>query len=121
EPDDGRVRAAYERLTAHPLVGNLIASLDTWPTQPLGKAYDPKDALWVLSMLADFGMRRDDPRIAAHAEIRKHGQHPEGVLWIVRLAQRLRRPGVQRRDQVAHQRVCRQPLVGCSHPAVVWL
>ena len=55
--DDGRVRAAYERLRTHPLVGDLIASLDTWPTQPLGKAYDPKDAIWALSVLADFGMR----------------------------------------------------------------
>jgi hypothetical protein len=62
------VRATYEQLTAHPLVGDLIAALDTWPTQPLGKAYDPKDAIWVLSMLADIGIRRDDPRIAAVAE-----------------------------------------------------
>lgn len=68
DPDDERVQAAYEQLTTHPLVGDLIAALDTWPTQPLGKAYDPKDAMWVLSILADFGMRRDDPRIAAVAE-----------------------------------------------------
>lgn len=68
DPADGRVRAARERLTVHPFVGDLIASLDTWPTQPLDGAYDPKDAIWVLSVIADFGMRRDDPRIAAIAE-----------------------------------------------------
>lgn len=48
--------------------GDLIAALDTWPTPPVGRAYDPQDAIWVLSMLADFGLRREDPRIAAIAE-----------------------------------------------------
>src|SRR5205823_14983200 len=42
----------------------LIASLDEWPpAKPLRRAYDPKDASWKLSVLADFGLRRDDPRI----------------------------------------------------------
>jgi hypothetical protein len=55
-------------MLAHPLVAELIARLDTWPTAPLSKAYDPKDAIWALSVLADFELRRDDPRIAAIAE-----------------------------------------------------
>jgi hypothetical protein len=52
---------------------NDCAAAASWrgqncPRGPLGKAYDPKDAIWVLSVLADFGIRRDDPRVAAVAE-----------------------------------------------------
>jgi len=36
-------------------------------SQPLKRAYDPKDSLWKLQVLADFGLRQDDARIAAIA------------------------------------------------------
>jgi hypothetical protein len=68
DPAGPRARAAYAQMQAHPGIASLIAALDVWPTDPLGKAYDPKDAIWKLSILADFGLRRDDPRIAAIAE-----------------------------------------------------
>jgi hypothetical protein len=67
-PTSPAASAAYERLTADPLVAQLITSLDDWASAPLGKAYDPKDAIWQLSMLADFGLRRDDQRISAIAD-----------------------------------------------------
>ena len=47
----------------------LLAALDPWPpAKPSDRAYDPKDGIWKLATLADFGLRRDDPRIAALAE-----------------------------------------------------
>jgi hypothetical protein len=61
-------RAAYARMRDDPLVAELIATLDAWPAAPLTRAYDPKDALWKLAILADFGLQRDDSRIAAIAE-----------------------------------------------------
>lgn len=67
EPDSAEVRAAYQAMQQHPRVATLIASLDSWPPQPLDKAYNPKDSIWQLNTLADFGLRRDDPRIAAIA------------------------------------------------------
>jgi hypothetical protein len=67
-PSTEVAQAAYARLASHPLIEGLIDALDGWPRTPLARAYDPKDSLWKLSMLADFGLRRDDPRIAAIAE-----------------------------------------------------
>jgi hypothetical protein len=69
DSDGAEVMSAYGEMQAHPQVAALIEVLDTWPPQkPLGKAYDPKDSIWKLGTLADFGLRRDDARIAAIAE-----------------------------------------------------
>lgn len=68
-PDDGTVMSAYQKIQVHPHVTALLESLDPWPPEtPLSKAYDPKDSIWKLNTLADFGMKRDDARIAALAE-----------------------------------------------------
>jgi hypothetical protein len=67
-PDSPEVRDAYAAMQAHPEVSALISAIDTWPEKPLGKAYDPKDAIWKLGMLADFGLQKDDERIASIAE-----------------------------------------------------
>lgn len=68
-PDSAQVAIAYQAMQNHPQVVALIEALDTWPpNEPLGKAYDPKDSIWKLGTLADFGLRRDDPRIAAISE-----------------------------------------------------
>jgi hypothetical protein len=67
-PDSAEARAAYAAMQSHPEISALISALGTWPEKPIGKAYDPKDAIWKLSMLADFGLRRDDERIAAISE-----------------------------------------------------
>jgi hypothetical protein len=62
-------RAAYAAMQAHPAVADLFAALAPWPpAAPLARAYDPKDSLWKLATLADFGLARDDPRVAALAE-----------------------------------------------------
>ena len=68
-PSDPEARSAYRALQDHPRTAALIEALDPWPQpQPLKRAYDPKDSLWKLQTLADFGLRRDDERIAALAE-----------------------------------------------------
>jgi hypothetical protein len=68
-PESTEARTAYEAMQAHPQVVALIESLEQWPPdKPLGKAYDPKDSIWKLGTLADFGLRREDERIAAVAE-----------------------------------------------------
>ncbi len=67
--DNEEVQAAHQKMQAHPHIAALLESLDPWPPEtPLSKAYDPKDSLWKLNTLADFGLRRDDDRIAALAE-----------------------------------------------------
>jgi hypothetical protein len=56
-----------------------MASLDPWPPEkPLSRAYDPKDSIWKLATLADFGLRSDDPRIAAIAERVLSSQSDDG-------------------------------------------
>lgn len=67
--DASEVRADYAALKGHRQIAALLAEVAVWPQERrLGRAYDPKDALWKLAVLADFGMRRDDERIAAVAE-----------------------------------------------------
>ena len=78
DPASPQARSEYAIMQAHPNVAALISSLDTWPTAPLGKAYDPKDAIWKLGILADFGLQRDDPRIASIAERLFAAQSDEG-------------------------------------------
>jgi hypothetical protein len=69
DPESEEVKAAYLAMQKHPLVASLIESLEVWPPdKPLGKAYDPKDSIWKLNMLADFGLGRNDERMTAIAE-----------------------------------------------------
>lgn len=63
----------------HPQVRSLIDEPDPWPPdQPLSRAYDPKDSIWKLITLADFGLSRDDKRIAAIASRVLSAQAPNG-------------------------------------------
>ncbi len=63
------VKAAYSALKKDPRVSSLLDELKQWPqARPLSRAYDPKDSIWKLATLADFGLKRDDKRIAALAE-----------------------------------------------------
>lgn len=69
DPESPEVKEAYLAMQKHPLVASLLESLEVWPPEkPLGKAYDPKDSIWKLNILADFGLHRDDERMAAIAE-----------------------------------------------------
>jgi hypothetical protein len=68
-PDAPEVRAAYLALQSHPCVTALLDDLEIWPQpQPMKRAYDPKDNLWKLQTLADFGLTRSNERINALAE-----------------------------------------------------
>lgn len=66
--DSADARGAYRAMAGHPQVKGLIRELDPWPPrEPLSRAYDPKDSIWKLNTLADFGMGRDDKGIASIA------------------------------------------------------
>src|SRR3954451_25313380 len=63
------VQAAYADLQAHPAVSAMLDEVQEWPqARRMSGAYDPKDSLWKVAILADFGLARDDERVAAVAE-----------------------------------------------------
>jgi hypothetical protein len=62
------VAAARNRVAADARVGDLFAALDPWPPRPSTGAYDPKDPIWAIVTLADFGLRADDPRVEQLAD-----------------------------------------------------
>lgn len=67
--DDKEVRAAYSALKKHKSIVGLLEEVKVWPQERrLGRAYDPRDSLWKLSLLADFGLKRDDSRVTAIAK-----------------------------------------------------
>lgn len=83
--DVPEVQVAYEALQQHERVADLLASLQVWPQERrIGKAYDPKDSLWKLAMLADFGLKRDDERIAKISQkvldLQAENPYPPGFL-----------------------------------------
>lgn len=86
QPEDTpEVHAAYNALKEHPQVATLLDEVKMWPQERrLSRAYDPKDSLWKLAVLADFGLKRDDKRIAAVAETvletRAADPYPPGFL-----------------------------------------
>ena len=68
DPGSPDVQAAYAAMRAHPRIAALLDALDPWPPEkPSSGAYDAKDSIWKLGTLGDFGLRRDDPRIAVLA------------------------------------------------------
>lgn len=54
------VRAARQALVAHPLVRGLVNKVADW-SEPLTRHNDADHALHALAVLADFGLRADDP------------------------------------------------------------
>ena len=79
DPVGEEAKRAYGDMQSHPQVTALIEPLDPWPPEkPLSKAYDPKDSIWKLGTLADFGLRRDDERVTAIAERVFAAQSEEG-------------------------------------------
>ncbi|HEY7915298.1 MAG TPA: hypothetical protein VIG62_25545 [Blastocatellia bacterium] len=76
--DDPEVESAYSALKKNKCVATLLDEVKVWPQERrLGRAYDPKDSLWKLSLLADFGLRRDDARVASVAKKVFDAQAPE--------------------------------------------
>ena len=77
--DDPEVQAARAEMLAHPQVQALIAEAATWPGYALKRHNDAKHPLYKFSTLADFGMRADDPGMAASIEAVMAQQSPEGA------------------------------------------
>jgi hypothetical protein len=77
--DDPQVQAARAEMLVHPQVQELIAEAATWPGYPLKRHNDASHPIYKFSTLADFGLRADDPGIAAGIEAVLAHQSPEGA------------------------------------------
>ena len=61
-PDDApEVVAARQAMLEHPAVQGLLAEAAAWPGYPLKRHNDAKHPLHKLAVLADLGLRADDP------------------------------------------------------------
>jgi hypothetical protein len=84
---DPAVEAARSELTAAKPVRALVERAATWPGYPLKRHNDAAHPLYALATLADFGLTRDDPGVAALAEaVMGHfdGDAFETLLWLPR-------------------------------------
>jgi len=77
--DDPEVQAARAEMLAHPQVQALIAEAATWPSYALKRHNDASHPIYKFSTLADFGVRADDPGVAAGIEAVMAHQSPEGA------------------------------------------
>jgi len=59
--DDPQVVAARAEMVAHPQVRGLVAAAAAWGDRPLKRHNDAGHPLAALGVLADFGLRADDP------------------------------------------------------------
>jgi hypothetical protein len=73
------VQAARVEMLAHPQVQGLIAEVATWPGYALKRHNDAGHPIYKFSTLADFGLRADDPGLAAGIEAMLAHQSPEGA------------------------------------------
>jgi hypothetical protein len=77
--DDPQVQATRAEMLAHPQVQELIGETAIWPGYPLKRHNDASHPIYKFSTLADFGLRADDPGIAAGIEAMLAHQSPEGA------------------------------------------
>jgi hypothetical protein len=77
--DDPEVQAARAEMLAHPQVQELIGETAIWPGHPLKRHNDASHPIYKFSTLADFGVRADDPGVAAGMEAVMAHQSPEGA------------------------------------------
>ncbi len=77
--DDPEVQAVRAEMLAHPHVQNLIAEAATWPGYALKRHNDAQHPIYKFSTLADFGVRADDPGVAAGMGAVMAHQSPEGA------------------------------------------
>ena len=81
--DDAELQSARTDVLAHPKVQALIAKAATWGERPIKRHNDASHPLYALSTLADFGIRADDPGMAAVLEAVLAHQSPEGAFQSV--------------------------------------
>jgi hypothetical protein len=68
------------RVASDSRVGDLLEATDPWPPERRStKAYDPKDAIWKVGVLADFGLDRADARVAALSDRLFAAAAPDGT------------------------------------------
>ena len=77
--DDPEVREARAGMLAHAQVQGLIDRAAAWPDGPLKRHNDASHTIYKFSTLADFGVRADDPGIAAAIKAAMAHQTPEGA------------------------------------------
>ena len=77
--DDPEVREARAGMLAHAQVQGLIDRAAAWPDGPLKRHNDASHTVYKFSTLADFGVRADDPGIAAAIKAAMAHQTPEGA------------------------------------------
>jgi len=83
---DERVREARQAMVTHPRLRSLIARAGEWPAQALERHNDARHPLHLLTVLADFGLRADDPGMAALVRKVMGHQSPQGAFQtLVRL------------------------------------
>ncbi len=77
--NDPATQDARAAMLAHPAIQGLIARAAAWPGGPLRRHNDAGHALCAMSVLADFGVRADDPGMeGVVAAIMAH-HSPEGA------------------------------------------
>ncbi len=62
--DDPDVKRARAEMLLHPGVQGLIADVSAWGEHPLKRHNDASHPIYKFSVLADFGLRADDPGMA---------------------------------------------------------
>lgn len=77
--DDPEVQAARSEMLAHPQMQEMIAEVAVWPGYPLKRHNDAAHPIYKFSTLADFGVRADDPGVAAGIEAVMAHQSQEGA------------------------------------------
>ena len=81
---DAEVEAARVEMLAHPQVLGLIAEVAEWPgPAPLRRHNDAGHPMHKLSVLAEFGVRADDPGVDKAIDAVLARQSPEGAFQIV--------------------------------------
>ena len=78
--DEPQVSAARQDMIAHPQVRSLVAEVAGWPGDlPLQRHNDASHLLHKLGVLADFGLRADDPGMDGVLKRLMNHQSPEGA------------------------------------------
>ena len=77
--DDPDAQAARAEMLAHPQVQAMMAEAATWGDLPLKRHNDAGHPITKFSALADFGLRADDPGMAAGIQAILAHQSPEGA------------------------------------------